>query len=99
MTRVIRKYPNRRLYDTHDSRYVTLSDIYNLVRAEQDVVVIDRKSGNDITRAILLQVISDREFSGETLLSREFLIDIIRQPQKVVPVVNEEAEKPLTSGP
>ncbi len=99
MTRVIRKYPNRRLYDTQESRYVTLSDIRDLVQDEQDVVVIDKKSGNDITRSILLQVIAEQEQNGGALISLDFLIDIIRRHQKVVPVVNDETENTLTSGP
>ena len=99
MTRVIRKYPNRRLYDTHESRYVTLSDICNLIQDEHDLVVIDKQSGNDITRSILWQVISDREQNGEALISQQFLIDIIRRHEKVVPVVNDESENSLTSGP
>jgi polyhydroxyalkanoate synthesis repressor PhaR len=99
MTRMIRKYPNRRLYDTQESRYVTLSDVCDLVQNEQDVVVIDKKSGNDITRSILLQVISEQEQNGEALISQDFLIDIIRRHRKVVPVVNEDTENSLTSGP
>jgi polyhydroxyalkanoate synthesis regulator protein len=55
--RVIRKYPNRRLYDTIESRYVTLADIRRLVIERIDFVVLDRKSQQDITRSILLQVI------------------------------------------
>ena len=99
MTRVIRKYPNRRLYDTTESRYVTLSDVCSLVQNEYEVQVIDKQSGDDITRSILLQVISDREQNGEALISQEFLVDIIRRHRKVVPVVNEESENSLTSGP
>jgi polyhydroxyalkanoate synthesis repressor PhaR len=99
MTRVIRKYPNRRLYDTTESRYVTLSDVCNLVQDEHEVQVIDKQSGDDITRAILLQVISDREQNGEALISQEFLVDIIRRHRKVVPLVNDETENSLTSGP
>jgi polyhydroxyalkanoate synthesis repressor PhaR len=99
MTRVIKKYPNRRLYDTTESRYVTLSDVCSLVQNEYEVQVIDKQSGDDITRSILLQVISDREQNGEALISQEFLVDIIRRHGKVVPVVNEESENSLTSGP
>ena len=59
--RVIKKYPNRRLYDTEESRYITLSDVRDLVLKKIDFVVIDKKSGDDITRTILLQVISEQE--------------------------------------
>ena len=99
MTRVIKKYPNRRLYDTTESRYVTLSDVCSLIQNQYEVQVIDKQSGDDITRSILLQVISDREQNGEALISQEFLVDIIRRHRKVVPVVNEESENSLTSGP
>jgi polyhydroxyalkanoate synthesis repressor PhaR len=76
--RVIRKYPNRRLYDTVESRYVTLADIRRLVVERVDFVVLDRKSQQDITRSILLQVISEQEGGGESLMSRDFLSQVIR---------------------
>lgn len=99
MTRVITKYPNRRMYDTAESRYITLSDIRNLVVDNTDLVVIDKKSGADITRFILLQVLSEQEQNGEAMISQDFLVQIIRRHKKVVPVVNEETENSLTSGP
>jgi polyhydroxyalkanoate synthesis repressor PhaR len=99
MTRVIKKYPNRRLYDTAESRYVTLADINRLIADRTDLVVIDKSSGKDITRSILLQVISEREQNGEAMISQEFLIEIIRRHRKVVPIVNDETENSLTSGP
>jgi len=76
--RIIKKYPNRRLYDTEDSRYITLTDIKHLVLAKTKLVVIDKKSGDDITRSILLQVISEQELNGAAILSEEFLAQIIR---------------------
>jgi polyhydroxyalkanoate synthesis repressor PhaR len=76
--RTIKKYPNRRLYDTVESRYITLADIRKLVIDRIDFVVIDKKSQEDITRSILLQVIADQEHAGEPLLSRDFLSQIIR---------------------
>ena len=69
--RIITKYPNRRLYDTEESRYVTLADIRNLVIRKVDFVVIDRKTGDDITRSILLQVISEQEIQE--------IFDILRE--------------------
>jgi len=99
MTRVITKYPNRRMYDTAESRYITLSDIRNLVVDNTDLVVIDKKSGADITRFILLQVLSEQEQNGEAMISQDFLVQIIRRHKNVVPVVNEETENSLTSGP
>src|SRR5512144_1332341 len=76
--RIIRKYPNRRLYDTVESRYVTLADIRRLVVERIDFVVLDRKSQQDITRSILLQVIAEQEGGTESLMSRDFLSQVIR---------------------
>jgi len=75
--RIIKKYPNRRLYDTEDSRYITLADIKHLVSERTKLVVIDKKSGDDITRSILLQVISEQELNGAAILSEDFLAQII----------------------
>ena len=76
--RTIKKYPNRRLYDTVESRYITLADIRRLVIERIDFVVIDKKSQEDITRSILLQVIAEQEHNGEPLMSRDFLSQVIR---------------------
>ncbi|HET9389838.1 MAG TPA: polyhydroxyalkanoate synthesis repressor PhaR [Steroidobacteraceae bacterium] len=76
--RTIKKYPNRRLYDTVESRYITLSDIRKLVVDRIDFVVMDKKTQEDITRSILLQVIAEQEQNGEPLLNRDFLAQIIR---------------------
>ena len=80
-SRVIKKYPNRRLYDTEESRYITLADIRELVVEGTDFVVIDKKSGDDITPCILLQVIYDRESNGGAALTKEFLAQIIRRQE------------------
>jgi len=76
--RVIKKYPNRRLYDTMDSRYITLSDIRQLVVDGEQFEVIDKKSGEQITRSILLHVIAEQEERGESVMSEDFLARIIR---------------------
>jgi polyhydroxyalkanoate synthesis repressor PhaR len=76
--RVIKKYPNRRLYDTVESRYITLADIRRLVLDKVDFIVIDKKSQDDITRSILLQVIAEQEHAGEPLMSQDFLSQVIR---------------------
>lgn len=76
--RVIKKYPNRRLYDTVESRYITLADIRRLVMEKIEFIVIDKKTQEDITRSILLQVIAEQEHSGEPLMSQDFLSQIIR---------------------
>ena len=75
--RVIKKYPNRRLYDTEESRYITLSDIRNLVNEQIEFAVIEKKTGNDITCQILLQVITEQEQHGNTVLNKNFLSQVI----------------------
>lgn len=84
-TRIIKKYPNRRLYDTEESRYITLADVRELVLRKVDFTVIDKKSGDDITRSILLQVISEQEQHGDAVMSRDFLSQVIRSYGKVMP--------------
>lgn len=83
--RVIKKYPNRRLYDTEESRYITLADVKDLVVNDIAFVVIDKKTGDDITRSILLQVISEQEQQGEAIMSQDFLSEIIRSYGTAVP--------------
>jgi polyhydroxyalkanoate synthesis repressor PhaR len=83
--RVIKKYPNRRLYDTVESRYITLANVRTLVIRKIDFVVVDKKSGEDITRPILLQVITEQEQQGEAVMSQDFLSQVIRSYGKVVP--------------
>ena len=75
--RVIKKYPNRRLYDTTESKYVTLQDVRNLVLEGVGFCVIDKKSGDDITRNILLQIIIEQEEEGEPMFSTDVLEQII----------------------
>lgn len=76
--RVIKRYPNRRLYDTVESRYVTLADIRRLVLDRVDFTVVEQRTGQDITRAMLLQVIAEQEHDGEPLMSTDFLAQLIR---------------------
>src|SRR5271170_2907414 len=76
--RVIKKYANRRLYDSTGSRHVTLEDIRKMIVSGEKVKVIDDKSGEDLTRAVLLQVISEQEQFGTPVLSMELLEAIIR---------------------
>ena len=75
--RVIKKYPNRRLYDTTESKYVTLNDVRKLVLDGVSFCVIDKKSGDDITRNILLQIIIEQEEAGEPMFSTDVLEQII----------------------
>jgi polyhydroxyalkanoate synthesis repressor PhaR len=76
--RVIKKYPNRRLYDTIESRYITLADVRRLVVERIDFVVVDKKNNADITRSILLQVIAEQEHLADPILSQDFMVSVIR---------------------
>jgi polyhydroxyalkanoate synthesis repressor PhaR len=76
--RVIKKYPNRRLYDTDTSTYITLSDVRELVMAGALFVVRDAKSGEDLTRSILLQIILEEESGGVPMFTEAVLANIIR---------------------
>ena len=76
--RLIRKYSNRRLYDTSGSRHVTLDDLRQLIIAGEKIKVVDEKSDEDLTRAVLLQIIAEQEHFGRPVLSAELLATIIR---------------------
>jgi polyhydroxyalkanoate synthesis repressor PhaR len=76
--RTIKKYPNRRLYDTQTSSYVTLSELKKLVMASSPLLVIDAKTGEDLTRSILLQIILEEESAGVPMFSEAVLSNIIR---------------------
>ena len=76
--RIIKKYPNRRLYDTEESKYITLEDIRKLVLSSTPFMVKDVKTEEDLTRTILLQIIIEQEDDGEPLFSTDALSHIIR---------------------
>jgi polyhydroxyalkanoate synthesis repressor PhaR len=76
--RLIKKYPNRRLYDTEESRYITLVDVQRLVREGMDIKVVDTQSGEDITRGILIQIITEQEAGGNPLFTTDMLTRFIR---------------------
>jgi polyhydroxyalkanoate synthesis repressor PhaR len=76
--RVLKKYPNRRLYDTAASAYITLADVKAMVLRHDDFVVRDAKTGEDLTRAILLQIILEEETGGEPIFSQQMLANLIR---------------------
>ena len=76
--RIIKKYPNRRLYDSYTSSHVTLADIRQLVQEEVVFQVVDAKSGEDITRSILLQIILEAESDGNPIFTSGMLSNIIR---------------------
>lgn len=76
--RLIKKYPNRRLYDTSESRYITLDEVRQMVLQETPFKVVDRQSDEDITRNILLQIIMEQESGGDPLFSADVLSRFIR---------------------
>ena len=76
--RVIRKYANRRLYDSEASRHVTLADLRQLVVSGKKIKVIDDKTGEDLTRSVLLQIIAEQEQFGSPVLTTELMEMIIR---------------------
>ena len=76
--RIIKKYPNRRLYDTTVSSYITLEDVRKLVLDAEHFCVIDARSKADITRSILLQIILEQEEDGNPIFSEQVLAQVIR---------------------
>jgi len=76
--RVIKKYPNRRLYDTRISSYITIEDVRQLIVEGEEFEVRDAKTGEDLTRQVLLQIIAEHEQDGEPMLSTQLLSQIIR---------------------
>ena len=76
--RIIKKYPNRRLYDTEISRYITLSDLRESILKGVTFQVMDANTGDDITRTILLQIITEQESGGTPLFTAEILTQMIR---------------------
>ena len=77
-SRIIKKYPNRRLYDTETSSYITLQDVKKLVLEHVDFKVEDAKTKDDLTRPILLQIILEEESAGMPMFSSEMLAQMIR---------------------
>ena len=86
---LIKRYASRRLYNTETSDYVTLEDIARLIREGRQVQIVDLKSGDDLTRQYLLQIIAEHESRGENVLPLDVLTDLVRsyttQAQSVVP--------------
>lgn len=76
--RLIKKYPNRRLYDTRTSTYITLADVKELVLKHEEFRVVDAKSGEDLTRSILLQIILEEETAGAPMFTSDLLAQMIR---------------------
>jgi len=86
---LIKRYASRRLYNTETSDYVTLEDIASFIRDGREVQIVDLKSGDDLTRQYLLQIVAEHESRGESVLPLEVLTDLVRsyttQAQSVVP--------------
>ena len=75
----LKKYPNRRLYDTTDSRYVTIDDVRDLITAGESIEVVDSKDDNDITRSVLLQILAEQEAGGHgAVLTNRVIEQMIR---------------------
>ena len=93
--RRLKKYPNRRIYDTQTSQFVTLADIRQMVVERQTIQVVHSKTGNDLTRSVLMQIIADMEAEGhESLLTDRVLEELIRfYGDKMVAVVSPHLEK------
>ena len=102
--RLIKKYPNRRLYDTQTSSYITLTDVKQLVLDSEEFTVVDAKSNDDLTRSILLQVIAEQEHLTEPILSQEFMVGVIRSygtslQGQVSPLLEQSLKQLLSQQP
>jgi polyhydroxyalkanoate synthesis repressor PhaR len=93
--RLLKKYPNRRIYDTQTSKFVTLEDIRQMVVDRQKIQVVHSKTGNDLTRSVLMQIIAEMEAEGhESLFTNRVLEELIRfYGDKMVAVVSPHLEK------
>jgi polyhydroxyalkanoate synthesis repressor PhaR len=92
MPRVIRRYENRKLYDTEEKRYVSLADLAGLIRDGHEIQVVESPSGADVTSRTLTNIIIEAERSGEEPLSSNFLHDVIRWSGRVVTVTVDQVE-------
>jgi polyhydroxyalkanoate synthesis repressor PhaR len=99
---LIKRYASRRLYNTETSDYVTLEDIARFIRAGREVKIVDLKSGDDLTRTYLLQIIAEHEAKGESVLPLAVLTDLVRSytgaAQSVVPDFLASSFEMLRSG-
>lgn len=83
--RLIKKYANRRLYDSQDSRYICTSDIYDMLQAGETVNISDARSGNDITRPVLLNILAEAELEGKNpILSQQMLSQLLRYDDDIL---------------
>ncbi|HEX9857827.1 MAG TPA: polyhydroxyalkanoate synthesis repressor PhaR [Paracoccaceae bacterium] len=99
---LIKRYASRRLYNTETSDYVTLEDIAGFIRAGREVQIIDLKSGDDLTRQYLLQIVAEHESKGENVLPINVLTDLVRsyttEVQSIVPQFLAASFEMLQSG-
>jgi len=99
---LIKRYASRRLYNTETSDYVTLEDIATFIRDGREVQIVDLKSGDDLTRQYLLQIIAEHESRGESVLPVDVLTDLVRsytsQSMSVVPQFLAQSFEMLQSG-
>jgi polyhydroxyalkanoate synthesis repressor PhaR len=93
MPRIIRRYENRKLYDTERKCYVSLADLAELIREGQEVQVVESPSGEDVTARTLTNIIVEAERDGQEPLSSGFLHDVIRWGGKVVTVTVDQVEQ------
>ena len=96
MPRLIKRYGSRKLYDTAESRYVSLDEIAGFVREGEEVEVIENKTGGDVTAVVLTQIISEEGRSGQSLLSTPFLHDLVRIGERAVRVSEDAVGAGLT---
>ncbi|MCW1932464.1 polyhydroxyalkanoate synthesis repressor PhaR [Pararhodobacter zhoushanensis] len=100
---LIKRYASRRLYNTESSDYVTLEDIAGFIRAGREVQIVDLKTGDDLTRQYLLQIVAEHESRGENVLPLDVLTDLVRsytaQAQSVVPQFLAMSFDMLREGP
>jgi len=95
MPRLIKRYGSRKLYDTSDSRYVSLDEVAAFVRAGDDVQVMENKTGADVTAAILTQIISEEGRNGQSTFSPRFLHDLLRVGESAIKKGEEVVEAGL----
>ena len=96
MPRLIKRYGSRKLYDTTESRYVSLEEVAGFVRSGDDVEVLDNKSGQNVTAAILTQIISEEGRNGRSLLTTHFLHDLVRVGERAFKAGEKVVETGLT---
>ncbi len=95
MNRLIKRYGSRKLYDTSESRYVSLDEVAGFVREGQTIQVVDNRSGDDVSAAILTQIISEEGRAGSTTLSPGFLHDLLRVGEQAIKIGESAVEAGL----